>query len=59
MISEAGTPHCLAAASTSIARAVAPARRISSHVSAIEVLPPVICTPLASRLPYRLSTNGA
>ncbi len=50
-ISEDGTPHSLAAASTSIARAVAPARRISSHASAIDVLPPVIWAPPARRLP--------
>src|SRR5207245_9630819 len=58
VISEAGTPHSTAAAPTSIARAVAPARRISSHASAIEVLPPVLCTPPASRLPYRFASAG-
>ena len=41
VISEAGTLHSRAAASTSMARAVAPARRIWFQESAIAVLPPV------------------
>ena len=49
--SAAGTLHSRAAASTSMARAVAPARRICSQASAIAVLPPVTCAPPRSRLP--------
>ncbi len=41
------TFHCLAAAATSIARAVAPALRSWSHEFAIAVDPPVPCIPKA------------
>ncbi len=44
VISEAGTPHSRAAASTRVARAVAPARRCCSHELAMAELPPVPCT---------------
>jgi hypothetical protein len=46
----AGTFHCAAAAPTSMARAVAPARRICSNELAIAVLPPVPCAGPQNRL---------
>ena len=44
-VSAAGTPHSLAAAVTSMARAAAPALRICSYEFAIAVEPPVPWTP--------------
>ena len=45
--SATGTPHCAAAAATSIARADAPASRMGSHRSFMLELPPVIITPIS------------
>ena len=39
---DASTPHCFAAAAISIARAAAPAPRITRYMSAMLVLPPVV-----------------
>ena len=41
------TPHCLAAASTNIARAVAPASRIGRYELGVALEPPVPCSPIA------------
>ena len=59
VISVVGTPHSRAAASTSMARAVAPARRICSHELAMAVLPPVSCMGPNARLLYRSASAGA
>jgi hypothetical protein len=45
VISSAFTPHCNAAADTSMARAEAPASRMGSHRSFTLEEPPVTCTP--------------
>ena len=45
----AGTPRRCAAASTSMARAAAPARRIFSKASTVEVEPPVSCMRMQAR----------
>jgi len=50
VIPPAGTCHACAAAATSMARAVAPARRSCSQELAIAVLPPVPCTGPHARL---------
>jgi hypothetical protein len=44
---DASTPHSFAAAATSIARAVAPARRSGIHKARTEVDPPVAWKPVA------------
>ena len=41
----AATPHCAAAAATSIARAAAPACRMGSHSRGVVRLPPALCPP--------------
>ncbi len=45
-----GTPHFVAAAERSIARAVAPAFRSWAHELAMALLPPVPCTGPQKRL---------
>ena len=52
------TFHWLAAACTSITRAVAPAWRIGSQAARMDVEPPVIWRP-SSGLPYSLSSAPA
>ena len=54
-----GTCQRLAAAATSMARAVAPAARIWPQELAIAVLPPVPCAEPQNRLLYRLASAGA
>jgi hypothetical protein len=59
VISAAGTFQRLAAADTSMARAVAPVWRSWSHELAMAVLPPVPCIGPKARLLKRLASAGA